>query len=624
MNLPLVLDVVISLAFIYLALSLLASEMQELIATLLQWRAKHLRDSIENLIAGGGSTAEQQKVMALVQAIYEDPLIKGINQEAKGILARGFRQITRVFSGNRAGAFGQNQSTGPSYIPAATFATAFTEQLGLTSLVNRLLESRLEKFMQHIIGDVEVYVESVQLVDPAVPAGIWEIANRYGIDLTTDTYFRTLVEEFQTILADYTAEKATLMTSIERMSEALDHYLEMPAVSNEHIYFLDRVRAFKLGLFGRNNERVFLAGGLQPSLQELAAIIDRGSSVYKEAVARYQMMQAEAEKILEMVDTRARELYEAAQRNRPSRGGFPDEQAYIDSALSELSPTQYRIYKDYQAYRQAERVLDHLPVSVRESMAVLARRSQSRVRQSGNVVNEFRDSVNEFRQEVAEWFDTSMSRASGVYKRNAKGIAIIIGCLIAAFTNADTFHILNRISSDESLRQVVVSQASQVGAGARNQLNQTGDGLSREQLAEELELVKNKTDQVLSDLPLPVTWNPSNLSRQLGCPYDPTSPQMASDLPYALLTLEQWRILYKACLNLAADANVNQPVWMQVLRMINVKPFAFFRMLSGWLISGVAIAMGAPFWFDLLSKLMNVRNSGSKPPSPTENSTTSV
>jgi hypothetical protein len=77
-------------------------------------------------------------------------------------------------------------------------------------------------------------------------------------------------------------------------------------------------------------------------------------------------------------------------------------------------------------------------------------------------------------------------------------------------------------------------------------------------------------------------------------------------------------------LNLAADANVNQPVWMQVLRMINVKPFAFFRMLSGWLISGVAIAMGAPFWFDLLSKLMNVRNSGSKPPSPTENSTTSV
>ena len=621
MNLPLVLDVVISLAFIYLALSLLASEIQELIATLLQWRAKHLRDSIENLIAGGGSTAEQQKVIALVQSIYEDPLIKGLNQKAKGVLARGFRQITRVFHGNQPGAFGNNQSTGPSYMPAVTFATAFTEQLGLTPLVNRLLESRLEQFMQRIIGNVEMYVESVQLVDPVTPAGIWEIANRYGIDLTTDTYFRMLVEEFQTIFADYTVDTATLITSIERMSEAFDHYLEMPAVTNEHIYFLDRVRAFKLSLFGRNNERVFLAGGLQPSLQELAAMIDRGSSVYKEAVARYQLMQTEAEEILEMVNTRARELYEAAQRNRPSRGGIPDEQAYIDAAVSELRPAQYRVYKDYKAYRQVERVLDQLPVSVRESMAVVARQSQLRVRQSGNAVNEFRDSVNEFRQEVAVWFDTSMSRAGGVYKRNAKGIAIIIGCLIAAFTNADTFHILNRISSDESLRQVVVSQASQLSAQVPSQKNPGEGGLSSEQLADELELVKNKTDQVLSDLSLPVTWNPSNLSRQLGCPYESTSSRLASDLPNALLTLEQWHTLYKACLNLPADVNVNQPVWIQVLQMINVKPFAFFRMFSGWFISGIAIAMGAPFWFDLLSKLMNVRNSGSKPASPAEDST---
>jgi hypothetical protein len=52
MNLPLVLDVVISLIFIYLVLSLLASELQELIATLLQWRARHLRDSIANLLTG--------------------------------------------------------------------------------------------------------------------------------------------------------------------------------------------------------------------------------------------------------------------------------------------------------------------------------------------------------------------------------------------------------------------------------------------------------------------------------------------------------------------------------------------------------------------------------------------
>jgi hypothetical protein len=47
MNLPFVLDVAIGLIFVYLILSLLTSEIQELLATLLQWRAAHLKKSIE-------------------------------------------------------------------------------------------------------------------------------------------------------------------------------------------------------------------------------------------------------------------------------------------------------------------------------------------------------------------------------------------------------------------------------------------------------------------------------------------------------------------------------------------------------------------------------------------------
>jgi hypothetical protein len=35
--------------------------------------------------------------------------------------------------------------------------------------------------------------------------------------------------------------------------------------------------------------------------------------------------------------------------------------------------------------------------------------------------------------------------------------------------------------------------------------------------------------------------------------------------------------------------------------------------VGGWLLSIIAISLGAPFWFDLLSKLMNVRNAGQKP-----------
>ena len=34
----------------------------------------------------------------------------------------------------------------------------------------------------------------------------------------------------------------------------------------------------------------------------------------------------------------------------------------------------------------------------------------------------------------------------------------------------------------------------------------------------------------------------------------------------------------------------------------------------GWLASILAICLGAPFWFDLLNKIANIRNAGARPP----------
>ncbi len=92
MNLPFVIDVAIGLLFIYLILSLLASELQELLTTLLQWRAKHLKDAIEVLLAGGTETKDQEQVKDLVDKLYNDPLLRNVNQEAKGLVAGGIRK----------------------------------------------------------------------------------------------------------------------------------------------------------------------------------------------------------------------------------------------------------------------------------------------------------------------------------------------------------------------------------------------------------------------------------------------------------------------------------------------------------------------------------------------------
>jgi hypothetical protein len=48
--------------------------------------------------------------------------------------------------------------------------------------------------------------------------------------------------------------------------------------------------------------------------------------------------------------------------------------------------------------------------------------------------------------------------------------------------------------------------------------------------------------------------------------------------------------------------------------------WGWIKVIFGWLITAIALSMGAPFWFDQLSRIMNVRNSskqpGSAPPSP--------
>jgi hypothetical protein len=408
-----------------------------------------------------------------------------------------------------------------------------------------------------------------------------------------------------------------LLTSIDRLAEALDRYVNAYADPRPEplTAFLDRVKAYKLSLFGEHNDRAILSGGLNPTVADVASLVNRSSSVYQEISTRYGSIQNDAEAITQQVKDRANQIAQMERQQAPSDLSDDEYQVCLDTALSELSEEQYRTYRDYQAYKRAESAIDKLPSPMRDSLAILARRSKSRTQQAGNAIQHFQ-------QEVALWFDQSMSRASGVYKRNAKGVAIMIGLSIAIFTNSDTFLILNRISSDENLRKVITDRASQIAPASNLRPNE---------MRQELEALKNDTDAVLSDIPLPVTWNPSNLSRQLDCPY--VTPPERGQQPYSLMTRDQWNYLYKACLNpqqsLAKNAQLEQdlktmPLTFQVLQMINGRPLAFFRMFFGWLVSGIAIAMGAPFWFDLMGKLVNVRNAGAKPASSADKTPTSA
>ena len=108
-----VLEVAIGLVFVYMLVSLLCSTINEqVIARFLNLRAKTLEDAIKNMLADpqGNGLAKQ---------LYENPLIKGLSQNAASGEARKPSYIpAKIF----AAVIGKPRK--PSYIPADIFALA--------------------------------------------------------------------------------------------------------------------------------------------------------------------------------------------------------------------------------------------------------------------------------------------------------------------------------------------------------------------------------------------------------------------------------------------------------------------------------------------------------------------
>ena len=44
------------------------------------------------------------------------------------------------------------------------------------------------------------------------------------------------------------------------------------------------------------------------------------------------------------------------------------------------------------------------------------------------------------------------------------------------------------------------------------------------------------------------------------------------------------------------------------------RPSTWYGAVAGWILTAIAIAMGAPFWFDLLGRVARLRSTGVRPP----------
>jgi hypothetical protein len=195
--------------------------------------------------------------------------------------------------------------------------------------------------------------------------------------------------------------------------------------------------------------------------------------------------------------------------------------------------------------------------------------------------------LEKFRKYLEKWFDDMMDRATGWYKRKTQIVIFIIGFSIAVIFNVDSIQIARTLSVDKNAREQMVGLAKSY-VEKKKEFNHS-DSLELDSL---LTLAKQQIhgDVSTTNAVLGLGWNrPENI-------YNPSKSVSSDDAWKALgnfgcLFTHPWK---------------NSLVWI------------------GWLITTLAISLGAPFWFDLLNKFMSLRGSGPKPAASASSTTASV
>jgi hypothetical protein len=189
---------------------------------------------------------------------------------------------------------------------------------------------------------------------------------------------------------------------------------------------------------------------------------------------------------------------------------------------------------------------------------------------------------------LEDWFNSGMDRVSGWYKRRAQWILVGLGLVIAIALNADAVLIASRLSNDASLRKGLV-------ALAQAHANQPGGQPANQQTSSQ------PSNQPGNQAPaaVPAAAPPANA---VALNADP-APSPAASADQVREEVSQL-------------GSIGLPIGWQSKRAAGVSTEgrlkgALHATLDaikdhsvGWLLTAIAISMGAPFWFNLLNTIV--------------------
>ncbi len=246
-------------------------------------------------------------------------------------------------------------------------------------------------------------------------------------------------------------------------------------------------------------------------------------------------------------------------------------------------------------------------------------------------LNEAAGDLNAFKYRLEKWFNETMDRVSGWYKRTTQFWLFAIGIVLAVGFNVDTIEISRKLSKDKKAAE----QLAEIGKSIAGNPNYSGRDTSlQEEIIDSIKVQLNTVNSILA-----LGWEDYALidsaykkrilkNKKYNKEFDSSGLKAVRSYQDGLNALNR---------ELKVDSTKRETIEKRIARYRidstnyvakeQIKLFfedngwlkfryVFYSLthdplkILGFLITAVALSLGAPFWFDLLNKFVNIKGSG--------------
>ncbi|MEM1258832.1 MAG: hypothetical protein AAGH81_09895 [Bacteroidota bacterium] len=259
-----------------------------------------------------------------------------------------------------------------------------------------------------------------------------------------------------------------------------------------------------------------------------------------------------------------------------------------------------------------------------------------------SLLDDAQNDLVKFKANLETWFNSTMERVTGWYKRTVQLILILIGFGIAVSFNVNTLEIAELLAVDEEARnQMVVLASNYIEENEKviklyqkdketkkdvppkiDSTNQVKFQVDGENADTQREAFNTKLDSLLR-LKAELDSDIDEATKILGFRPPENLPAVALDTTEGKANSKQ--LIFEKCQKKYLVTFPSKYMAEQTGDYYSIQEgtvngekvtYAEFNDLSylidnfwGYVITALAISLGAPFWFDLLSKLIRIRNS---------------